>query len=237
MEYVTTVGIIAVKTGVNVMVPGLGAVIDFAQGAADIAKGDYIGAVVNVGSGVFDLLTLGVWGAVKSSGKAAAKELYIKATKDAAKKVTKEIGQNAGKEIAKGACKESMVNAAKASAKQATKKIGRKAGEEIGKNVIKKVVEKSAYDATKSSVQKIVVQGVFFGTLESGGKNIGSEICKQTFTLAAEEVLKIAPTSALSFAANESCKVLTKEFAKTNNTILIGSGIKSAVFGAMNTLK
>ncbi|XP_060577427.1 uncharacterized protein LOC132734658 [Ruditapes philippinarum] len=98
---------IIIKVGLNMACPGSGSVVDFCEAGRDLWNGDYTSACLNVGTGVYDLCTLGLFSAAKEVAKDSAKQASIGIAKQAGKasadrKAKKEIGSILAKELARG---------------------------------------------------------------------------------------------------------------------------------------
>ena len=103
---------IVAKVAMNTVVPGSGALVEFAEAAKDFYYGNVTGGIVNSLSGVADLVTFGLSGVAKDAMKEGAKGAVIQTAKETAKTVGKEgskkVGQQVGKELAQGVLNEAV---------------------------------------------------------------------------------------------------------------------------------
>ena len=86
------------KRGMNTVLPGSGSIIDFDEGLYNISEGEYASGLINIGFGVLELATLGVFGVAKAVAKDAG-VVATEATKAATSEATEEVAKEAFKAL------------------------------------------------------------------------------------------------------------------------------------------
>lgn len=96
-------GKIILRTGMNIVVPGSGAALDFFEAVNDYRNGNKIGCAINIVSGIADIATLGIASGVKETVETSAKNSAVAVARTkAASEGGKKVGKELGKEISKG---------------------------------------------------------------------------------------------------------------------------------------
>lgn len=150
-------GKVALKVGMNAVVPCSGTIVDIVEAGYCLYNGDLFGAGVNITSAAVDFFTFGFWGAAKDAAKAGGKEAAVQATKQAVKQTfTQEIGKDAGMTIA--------FNAAK-------KKAGRDLAKYLAAGGVSETTEEVFKSLTKVTGESVIKES-FRGGIASGGKDI-----------------------------------------------------------------
>lgn len=191
---------VAVKVGLNVLVPGLGTAVDFYEAAKDFNNEEYLSAAMNFVSGVVDLFLLGLWSGSKDLAKGFGKSAAINAAKTEATVVTKDLSKEAGKKI--------------------KKEIGKKLSKELAKGMLDETVEHVMYGLTKRNITDIILKGSFEGIVEGGGMDV---IKKAIFTNilndTLEEAVKAAPKGVVtSMTASAAESAVQKFLLETSTT-------------------
>lgn len=207
----TTVAKIVGKAALNACVPGLSATVDFAEAVVDINNGNYLNAGLNVVSGIFDIFSVGLWGAYKDTAKQVGKKAATSTVKASVKEATRKIGRDAAKEIAKGAPKTASKHTAMLMSQKAAKEIGKKYSIELGKGMLEETVERAAWEVTQGALNKQLQQSTFTRMIEAGVTEIGevllNSVPKQTFTSAKALASKAAATEYL-IKANQKMVIM-----------------------------
>lgn len=215
MSGMKTVAVASTRMAVNALVPGSAAALDFVQAAYDLWRGDNVGALTNVVSGVAEICTCGlnssVQGAMKESAKKSTKEGAKVMGKKAGKEATKKFGQKVARQVAEGSLqggKEAATKYAWAWAeearKKATKKFGKRLGKEIGRGLIPGSVEKVFKESTKDAAAELLEN------LFREGISIASKDFAKNPKLAFE-FAKIAEEGALKEFAKQKWKFYAKD--------------------------
>ena len=243
MEWAAWAGKLGAKIGgkmaLNACLPGLGSTIDFAEAAKCFYDGDVCGGLISAGSGVVDLITLGLVGATKEAMKESTKGAVVQSAKDttksAATEASRKVGQELGKQFAMGATKGGKDAATKmakvlmeSTSKEATRKVGQEVGKELAKGVTTEAVEEVVQAGTKMTVNKFLqdcVQRAASGlaavssggrqlwktTLEDVGEKLMFEALKQNPKEIAFQLTKTTAEKGVNVLAKSACKEASRK--------------------------
>ena len=205
---------VVVKTALNVVVPGSGAALDFAETVGYLYNGNYAEAALSAVSGTCSLVTLGFGSRIKEAMKVGAKTAIIQTAKESTK--------SAGKD--------------------ASKKIGQKVAKEIAQGVITKTVDQVWDQSTKMTFKKIS-QNALFSSISSGGCNVLNTILKdfseETLTTAWQKWLpemmkKYNRNFVFEFTKSAAERGAVEGLKKHSYKLFVKDSIFSFVKGAIN---
>lgn len=195
---------VGAKVLINMYVPGLEASVEFVDAAKCFYYGDTTGGVINILSGVGDVVSFRLTGTIKDamtgSGKAAAIETVKEMGKSAPKEVTKKLGQQAGKEFAKGVLTEATEEVWREGTKMTLNKAGQDAvlaaissgGRKVGKTIGEDLLEKLAFE----TMVKGTKMGAFELTKNAAKEGAEREFMKNSYKLVAKGVIFAASKGA-----------------------------------------
>lgn len=179
-------GKILLKTGMNIVLPGSGAAVDFFEAVNDYRNGNKIGFAINVVSGISDIATLGIASSVMEPVETSTKDgLVAAAKKKAASEGGKKVGKELKKEIAKGVVPEAASEVMSQSGKFAFPKIPEILGMQILSNGF---TTKDLFRTTSEYVTEKTAEDLLGWFTKASCKN--PTFWKQVATTSAEEGLK-----------------------------------------------
>lgn len=197
MEWVVWAGKLVAKIGVkmalNACQGGVGSVFEFAEATKCFYYGDVLGGSTCVVSGIADVYTFGLVGAIESGMKESAKESVVQFAKETAKSGSKE----------------------------ASKKVGQQVAKELAKGVIPSAVEEVWFEGTKMTWNKIL-QVTGLSVVSSGGHEVGKTVFEDGIQLLITEMLNRKPLEAAFEFTKEAAKQGAKtEFMNQSYRLLV----------------
>lgn len=181
-------GKILLKTGMNFVLPGSGAAVDFFEAANDYRNGNKIGFAINVVSGISDIATLGIASSVKGPVKTSTKDgLVAAAKKRGASEGGKKVGKELSKELAKDLVPETVSEVMSQSGKFTFTKVPEIFVTQFLSNGF---TTEDLFRTTSEYFTEKTVEDVFGKFAKASCKNMSPTFWKRVATTSAEEGLK-----------------------------------------------
>ena len=181
-------GKILLKTGMNFVLPGSGAAVDFFEAANDYRNGNKIGFAINVVSGISDIATLGIASSVKGPVKTSTKDGLVAAAK---KRTASEGGKKVGKELSKELAKDLVPETVSEVMSQSGKFTFTKVPEIFVTQFLSNgFTTEDLFRTTSEYVTEKTAEDLLGGFAKASCKNMSPTFWKRVATTSAEEGLK-----------------------------------------------
>lgn len=236
-EWAWWVATLTAKAGANVALnaalPGLGSIMDFGEGLYEFSQGNMTSGFINVGFGVFNLVTVGLAKSategVKASFKTAAKSAGVNAVKNEAKVTVEELTKKFGPEIVK----------------KAKKELGDRYAKELAQGIPAIIFEKMLGESGKMTVKK-AEQNLFMSIISAGGHKAEGAIIQSLLESQFTYIFEIAPAmfkarekdiilSATMKATKEVAEEKIKKLAWKHLSLNYGCAITKGCINTMTT--
>lgn len=206
--------ILTAKLALNVLMPGLGFIVDFAEAAKDCCTGNYLGAGLSLVFGSLNVRDFAYLSTLKDAAKKSAKDSVIQAAKEIAKTDGKKmVGKQVASALAKGGTEKAFTEVFSAATKVTFNNLG-------------KTVGLSMISSGGHEVGKTVFGDVFQYFGEPVLENVLKGGAKQTAQSFSHEWMKEAAKRSL---AKDFIKYSSKKFAREIKTAHI-KGILNIYF-------
>ena len=195
----TLTGKAGANVALNAALPGLGSIMDFGEGLYEFYQGNTTSGFINVGFGVFNLVTVGLAKSategVKASFKTAAKSAGVNAVKNEAKVTLEELTKKFGPEFVK----------------KVKKEIGDRYAKELAQGIPTIIFEKMLGESGKMTLKK-AEQNLFMSIISAGGQKAEGAIIQSLLESQFSYIFDIVPAM---FKAREKDIILSATMKAT----------------------